>query len=66
MKEYYMALDKYGQDTDYQAQLKVEQEKVDKEMEEDEQQEDIPEGLTKVLAEQLLEEKEKALQNICK
>jgi len=52
VKEYYLAIDKWGQDTDgYVQEIKKRYEKIDKEMEEEELAENIPEGLDKTMAE---------------
>ena len=49
-KEYAMALDKWSPDPDYVKQVKETYQKIDKEYEEEEQTEPIPEGLTKPVA----------------
>ena len=64
IKEYYMALDKWSQDIEYTNLIKAEYMKVDKEIDDEDMNEAIPEGLTKQMAEQLLSEKEKLLTNI--
>ena len=65
MKEYYLAIDKWGQDTDgYVKEIKLRYEKIDKEYDDEELEEPIPEGLDKTMAEQLLTEKERLLNNI--
>lgn len=53
-----MAIDKWAQDEDYITQVKAQYAKIDKEFEEDEMSVDLPEGLTKELADNLLDEKE--------
>jgi len=64
VKEYYMAVDKWGQDKDYVSAVKLEYEKIDKELEAQDDEEPLPEGLVKEIANQLLKEKEMLLTNI--
>ena len=64
VKEYYLTLDKWCQDQDYVKQIKEEYKKIDTELDEEEKNEPIPEGLDKEKAEQLLSEKEKLLTNV--
>lgn len=61
VKEYYMAIEKWGRDMEYVEAIKKKYEEIDKEIEEDEKQVEVPEGLTKEVAEQLLREKEELL-----
>ena len=59
-----MAIEKWGRDMEYVEAIKKQYEKIDKEFEEDEKQVEVPEGLTKEVAEQLLQEKEELLLKI--
>ena len=61
VKEYYLSLDKWGQDLEYTKAIKEKYDLIDKQMEEEDLQEEIPEDLTKEVAEQLLSEKEALL-----
>ena len=61
VKEYYLSLDKWSSDMEYVKLIKDEYEKIDKQILEEEAQEEIPEGLTKEMAESLLVEKETVL-----
>ena len=56
-----MALDKWSADDDYVKQVKEEYAKIDKEVDEEELSVEIPEGLDKLMAEQLLNEKEDSI-----
>jgi hypothetical protein len=65
VKEYYLAIEKWGQDTDgYVKDIKEQYERIDKELEDEETAELVPEGLDRPMAEQLLSEKENLLTNI--
>ena len=64
VKEYYMSLDKWGADSDYVKTIKEEYKKIDDEADEEEMKEEIPEGLSQPIAEQLLNEKEALLKNV--
>ena len=64
VKEYYMALDKWSADDDYVKQVKEEYAKTDKEIDDEELSVPIPEKLDKLMAEQLLNEKEALLKNV--
>ena len=64
VKEYYMGLDKWSQDVEYTNEIKAAYMKIDKELDDEEMEGELPEGLTKQMAEQLLSEKEKLLSNI--
>ena len=59
-----MTLDRLAKDQDYVKQVKEQYAKIDKEFEEDEKTNPIPEGLTKPVAQQLLAEKEQLLQKV--
>ena len=61
VKEYYLAVDKWGQDLDYTAEIKEIYSKIDKELEEEELSEEVPRELTREIAEALLTEKENLL-----
>ena len=61
VKEYYLAVDKWGQDLDYTAEIKEIYCKIDKELEEEELSEEVPRELTREIAEALLTEKENLL-----
>ena len=64
VKEYYMSLDKWGADPDYVKVIKEQYKKIDDEANEEELKEEVPEGLTEAMAEQLLKEKEVLLKNV--
>ena len=59
-----MSVDKWNKDTEYVEQIKEEYKKIDKEFEDEELQQPIPETLTKEQAISLLDDKEKALQAV--
>ena len=59
-----MALDKWATDPDYIKQVKDEYAKIDKEMYDEEMSVEVPEGLTKDIANQLLSEKEALLTHV--
>ena len=59
-----MSLDKWGADSDYVKTIKEEYKKIDDEADEEEMKEEIPEGLSQPIAEQLLNEKEALLKNV--
>ena len=59
-----MALDKWATDPDYVKQVKDEYAKIDKEMYDEEMNIEVPESLTKPIANQLLSEKEALLTNV--
>lgn len=64
VKEYYMSLDKWAADPEYVRIIKEEYKKIDDEADEEELKEEVPEGLTSLIAEQLLSEKETLLKNV--
>ena len=50
VKQYYVSLENWKEDIGYIRLIKEEYEKIDKQVEEEEQQEEVPEGLTKEFA----------------
>jgi hypothetical protein len=46
-----MTLEKWGQDPEYVRRIKEEKEKIDKQLQEEEMAEEIPQGLNKEIAE---------------
>ena len=64
LKEYMIALDKWGADEDYCTKIKEEYARIDKDLEDEEMSYPIPEKLTKELAQQLFDEKEKQLSSV--
>ena len=64
VKEYMMSLDKWRGDTDYTNAIRDKFKVIDEEFKQSELDQEIPECLTKELAEQLIEEKEKNLMNV--
>ena len=59
-----MALDKWSQNIDYTNKIKDEYGKIDKEIEEMELSEELPQELTKEKAAEMFAEKEKYIQQI--
>jgi hypothetical protein len=51
VKEYFMALDKWTSDIDYTNKIRDSYHKIDKELDEEDLSEPVPEGLTKEMAE---------------
>lgn len=64
VKDYYMSIDKWGQEAEYTSAVKAEYAKIDDELKKEEESVPVPEGLTREMAEQLLQEKEALLTNI--
>lgn len=64
-KEYYLGVDKWSSDTNgYVKEVKAQYEKVDKEIEEEEMEEELPAGLDKKVADGLLTQKEQYMMKV--
>ena len=61
VREYYMAVDKWGQNEEYTSEIKVQFDKIDAELDEEEKLVPVPEDLTKQVADEQLQQKEKVL-----
>ena len=63
-REYHLALDKFNGMMDYKEELVNEQKAIEKQIEDEDMAQPVPEGLTREISEQLLKEKEEAMMKI--